>query len=176
MEEKGRLLYEEEIRQKRVQAELNTNHIGMFICLLLLLMTWTAFGASVWESIGLLWVALGFITSLILTGILLYVIGIFGREEFTQFMPIKVYDKGVLMPITNFDRILFRKQPFIPDNDLESVVLVRARKPDQKDILIATNKQGKTYKKKYIRYSDEPENILDSVRISAPQARISINE
>lgn len=176
MEEKGRLLYEEVMRERRAQAELNPNHIGIFVSFLFLVLTWTVYGAMIWYGISTLWTVIGFILSLILSAIFIQIMGVLIREEFTQVIPIKVYDKGVLMPTTNFDRIIKRKQPFIHDNDLESVILIRTHKPSQKDILVATTKQGRTYIKKYDCNSEEPENILESVRISAPQAKVSIVE
>lgn len=176
MEDKGRLLYEEDIKERRIQAELNSNHLGIFVCILIMILIWTVYGAEIWRGISRAWVVVGFVVSLFSTLTLMYIIGILVRVEFTQFIPIKVYDKGVLMPTTNFDMIIWRKQPFIHDNDLESVKLVRSHKPDHKDILIATTKQRKVYTKRYDRHSKEPENILESVRISAPQAKVLIIE
>lgn len=176
MEEMGRLLYEEEIKERRAQGELGTNHIGIFVSFLVLILTWTVYGVEAWKGIRTLWLAIGLVASLILTAIFLYLINALVRAEVTKFMPIKVYDKGILMPITNFDRILWRKHMFIHDNDLESVRLIRSHKPDKKDILIATTKQGRAYTKKYDRNSEEPMNILENVHISAPQAKISISE
>ena len=172
----GRLVYEEEIKERRVQAELSANHIGIFVSFLILILTWTVYGVQAWKGIGTLWLVMGLLTSLLLTAIFLYLIGLLVRAEVTKYIPIKIYDKGILMPVTYFDRILWRKQPFIHDNDLESVRLIRAHKPDKEDILVATTKQGRTYTKKYDRNSEEPVNILENVHFSAPQAKVSISE
>lgn len=176
MEDLGRLLYEEEIKERRAQAELSANHIGIFVSFLVLILTWTVYGVQAWRGIESLWLAIGLLISLFLTAIFLYLISILVRTEVIRFMPIKVYDKGILMPITNFDRFIWRKHKFIHDNDLESVRLVRAHKPDKENILIATTKQGRTYTKRYDRNSEEPVNILENVRISAPQAKVLISE
>jgi hypothetical protein len=176
MEDRGRLLYEEEFKETRVQAELNGHHIGILVTSLFILLTWSLYGYQIWKGISNLWIVLGLIISLILTGIFIFIIDRLIGIEFTQNLPIKIYEKGILMPITPMDRIIGRKRSFIHDNDLESVRLVRAHKPEKKDVLIATTKQKKVYIKRYDRNSDVPDDIMESVRISAPQAKILISE
>jgi hypothetical protein len=176
MVEKGMLLYEEEFRETRVQAELGGNHIGILSSALLLILTWTLYGYYIWDGISNFWTGFGFVLALILTIISFYLIDRFIGMEFTQNLPIKIYDKGILMPTTPFERIIRRKQSFIHDNDLESVTLVRSHKPNKMDMLIAKTKQKKIYIKRYDRNSDVPEDILENVHISAPQAKISISE
>jgi hypothetical protein len=176
MEDRGRLLYEEEFSEKRTQAEINANHIGMFVAFLFVILTWTLYGYMIWRGTRLLWVILGFIMALILSGIFLFIMDRLVAMEFTQNLPIKIYEKGILMPTTPMDRIVGRKRPFIHDNDLESVRLVRAHKPYKRDMLIATTKQRKVYVKRYDRYSDVPDDILEAVQISAPQAKIIVSE
>jgi hypothetical protein len=176
MEERGRLLYEEDLKERRAQAELNANHIGIFMAFLFLVLTWTLYGYMIWKGVRTLWIGLGFIFALILTGILLFIINRFIEMEFTQNLPIKIYEKGILMPITPMDRIIGRKRSFIHDNDLESVSLVRAHRPNKKDLLIAKTKQKKVYLKRYNRDSNVPDDILENIQISAPQAKISISE
>ena len=176
MEDRGRLLYEEEFKETRVQAELNGHHIGILVAFLFLILTWSLYGYQIWKGISNLWIVLGFIFSLILTGILIFIMDRLIGMEFTQNLPIKIYEKGILMPTTPMDRLIGRKRPFIHDNDLESVRLVRAHKPEKKDLLIATTKQKRVYVKRYHRNSDVPDDIMENVRISAPQAKISISE
>jgi hypothetical protein len=176
MEERGRLLYEEDLRERRAQGELNANHIGIFMVFLFLVLTWTLYGYTIWKGVRTLWIGLGFILALILTGILLFIMDRFIGIEFTQNLPIKIYEKGILMPTTPMDRIIGRKRSFIHDNDLESVSLVRAHKPNKKDLLIAKTKQKKVYLKRYNRDSNVPDDILENIQISAPQAKISISE
>jgi hypothetical protein len=176
MEDRGRLLYEEEFSEKRTQAEINANHIGMFVAFLLIILTWTLYGYMVWKGTRIAWIIFGFIVAFILSWILIFIMDRLVAMEFTQNLPIKIYEKGILMPTTPMDRWVGRKRPFIHDNDIESVKLVRAHKPYKKDILIATTKQKKVYIKRYDRYSDAPDDILENVQISAPQAKISISE
>jgi hypothetical protein len=176
MEERGRLLYEEDLRERRAQAELNANHLGIFMVFLFLVLTWTLYGYSIWKGVRILWIGLGFILALILTGILLFIVDRFIGIEYTQNLPIKIYEKGILMPTTPMDRIIGRKRSFIHDNDLESVSLVRAHRPNKKDLLIAKTKQKKLYLKRYDRDSNVPDDILENIQISAPQAKISISE
>lgn len=176
MEERGRLLYEEDRRESRAQAELNANHLGLFMAFLFLVLTWTLYGYVVWKEARMLWMGLGFILALILSGILLFIMDKLIGMEFTQNLPIKIYEKGILMPTTPMDRIIGRKRSFIHDNDLESVSLVRAHRPNKKDLLIAKTKQKKMYLKRYDRDSNVPDDILENIQISAPQAKISISE
>jgi hypothetical protein len=176
MEDMGKLLYEEEIKERRVQGELSTNHIGIFICLLVLILTWTVYGVQVWRGIGVAWLVFGLIISLILTIISLIIIDKLARAEFTQYWPIKVYENGIMMPPTPFDRVLWKKQPFIFYNNLSSIRLIRAPKPDHMDLLIIITKSRKSYLKRYNRDSKETKNILENVRKAFPQARIEISE
>jgi hypothetical protein len=176
MVEKGRLLYEEEFRETRIQAEIGGNHIGILSSILLLILTWTLFGYYLWKGVSAFWTGAGLFFAIVLTIISLYLIDKFIGMEFTQNLPIKIYDKGILMPTTPYERIMRGKQSFIHDNDLESVTLVRSHKPNQMDKLIAKTKGKKIYIKRYDRTSDVPEDILENVHISAPQAKISISE
>lgn len=176
MEDLGRLLYEEEIKERRAQAELNTNHIGVFVSFLVLTLTWTVYGVEAWRGIDAVWLVIGLIVSLVLTIISLITIDRLMRAELTQYLPIKVYEKGILMPTTPFDRILWRKQPFINYNSLNSIKLIRAHKSDQKDILITTTKGRKNYPKRYDRDSKETKSILENVRKAFPQAKIEVSE
>lgn len=176
MGETGRLVYEEEIQERRAQAELSANHIGIFVSFLILILTWTTYGVQAFRGVGALWLGIGFVVSLILTIIFLIIIDKMLRAEITQYLPIKVYEKGILMPTTPFDRILWRKQPFINYSNLNSIRLTRAHKSDQQDILVATTKQRRNYPKMYHRDSKEAGNILDSVQKVFPRARIEISE
>ncbi len=176
MEDMGRLLFEEEIKERRVQGELSTNHIGIFIGLLVLILTWTVYGVQAWRGIGAAWLMFGLILSLILTIISLITIDRLVRAEFTQYWPIKVYEKGIMMPPTPVDRIFWKKQPFIYYNNLSSIRLIRAPKPDHMDLLIIITKSRKNYLKRYNRDSKETKNILESVCKAFPQARIEISE
>ena len=172
----GRLLYEEEIKERRAQAELSANHIGIFVSFLVLILTWTVYGVQAWRGIESLWLATGLLVSLILTAISIVLIDKLLRAEITQYLPIKVYERGILMPTTPFDRFLWRKQPFIHYNGLNSIRLIRAQKSDKMDTLIVITKQKKNYPKRYDRNSKEARNILDSVRKAFPQARIEVSE
>lgn len=172
----GRLLYEEEIKERRAQAELNTNHIGIFVSFLILILTWTVYGVEVWRGVEASLTVIGLLVSILLTVIFIIIIDRFVRAEFAQFLPIKVYERGILMPITPFDRFLWRKQPFIHYKNLDRIRLVRAHKSDQRDMLIATTKQRRNYPKGYDRNSQEARNILDSVHKAFPQARIEVSE
>lgn len=172
----GRLLYEEDIKERRAQAELSANHIGIFVSFLVLILTWTVYGVQAWRGIGSLWLAIGLLISLILTVISIIIIDKLLRAEVTQYLPIKVYERGILMPTTPFDRFLWRKQPFIHYNSLNSIRLIRAQKSDKMDTLIATTKRNRNYPKRYDRNSKEARNILDSVREAFPRARIEVSE
>jgi hypothetical protein len=176
MEDRGRLLYEEEFRESRIQAELNGHHIGMMGSVLAILLIWSLYGWRVWRGVGFPWRGGGFLLALILTMIFIIIFNKLYALEFTQNLPIKIYEKGILMPTTFLDRKVGRKNSFIHDNDLESVRLIRAHKPEKRDLLIATTKQRKVYVKRYDRSSDVPYDIMESVRISAPQAKILISE
>jgi hypothetical protein len=176
MEDRGRLIYEEEIRESRIQAELNGHHIGMMGCAMAILLTWSLYGWRIWLGVGFPWRGLGGIIAVILTVVFIMIMNKLYALEFTQNLPIKIYEKGILMPITPMDAALRRKRSFIHDNDLASLSLVRAHRPDKKDILYAVTKQKRVYTKRYDRNSDIPEDIMDAVRISAPQAKISFSE
>ena len=176
MEDMGRLLYEEEIKERRAQAELSTNHIGIFVGFLVLILTWTVYGVEAWRGIDTVWLVIGLIISLILTIISLITIDKLLRAELTQYLPIKVYEKGLLMPTTPFDRVLWRKQSFISYNSLNNLRLIRAQKSDKQDLLIAITKQRRNYPKKFDRNSKEARNILENVRKAFPQARIEVSE
>ncbi|UCG69191.1 MAG: hypothetical protein JSV09_15645 [Thermoplasmata archaeon] len=176
MGETGRLVYEEEIQERRAQAELSVNHIGIFVSFLILIITWTTYGVQAWRGVGALWLGIGLVVSLILTLISLVLIDKMLRAEITQFLPIKVYEKGILMPTTSFDRILWRKQPFINYGNLNSIRLIRAHKSDDQDILVAITNQRRNYPKKYDRNSKEAGNILDSIHKAHPRLRIEISE
>ena len=176
MAERGKLLYEEEIKERRAQAELNPNHIGIFISFLVMISTWSVYGVKASEGVSVLWLAAGLIISLLVTLVALYLMDMLIRIEFTQFLPIKVYERGILMPTTSFDRILWRKQGFIHYNNLASIRLIKAHKPDEKDLLIAMTKQKKNYSKRYDRNSKEARNILESVHLAFPKARVEVRE
>lgn len=176
MEERGRLLYEEKIADRRAQAELNTNHIGLFMGCLVLIITWTVYGYKVSQGIELLWVVVGLLVSLILTVIGLFTIDRLLRLEFTRNLPIKVYEEGILMPTTRSDRVLWRKPPFIHENDLDSLRLIIAHNPDHKDMLIATTKHAKSYPKMYDRNSREARNIIEIVDEAFHKVKAQVNE
>jgi hypothetical protein len=175
MEDRGMLLYEEEIRESRMQAELNGHHIGIMGSAMAILLTWSLYGWRVWLGVSFPWRGLGGIIAIILTIVFIMIMNRLYAIEFTQNLPIKIYEKGILMPTTFLER--FRgKHSFIHDNDLESVRLVRAHSPDKMDVLYAITKQKRVYTKRYDRSSDIPDDIMEAVRISAPQAKISISE
>jgi hypothetical protein len=176
MGETGRLVYEEEIQERRAQAELSANHIGIFVSFLILVLTWTSYGVQTYRGVGALWLGLGLAVSLLLTVVFIFIMDRMLRAEITQYLPIKVYEKGILMPTTPFDRILWRKQPFINYGNLNSIRLIRGHKSNDQDILVATTKQRRNYPKKYDRNSKEAGKILDSVRMAHPRARIEIGE
>ncbi|UCE36410.1 MAG: hypothetical protein JSW00_12920 [Thermoplasmata archaeon] len=176
MDEKGRLLYEEDIKKRRAQAELNPNHIIIVVSLLFLILTWAVYGVKAWQGVTVQWLAVGLLISIIVTLILFYFLDRFIREELTKYLPIKVYEKGILMPTTPIDRILWRKKPFIHINELGSIRLVRAHKPQQKDWLIAQTSRRQNYPKRYDRNSKEVENILNVVRKTFGQVKVEISE
>ena len=176
MEERGRLIYEETIIESRAQAELNAHHIGIFVSFIVLIFTWIVYGYKIWNGIEVLWVGIGIFVSLFVTLICLYMIDILVRLEFTRNLPIKVYGGGILMPTTQFDRILWKKQPFIHESDLEGLTLIKAHNPDQKDTLIATTKKRKSYPKRYHRNSKEVRNIIKIVQKTFPKVKVEVNE
>ncbi len=176
MEERGRLLYEEEIKERRAQAELSTNHMGIFGGLLVLILTWTVYGVEAWRGLEVHWLVFGLVVALLLTVISLFVIDTLLRFELTQFLPVKVYEKGVLMPTTPLDRIIWRKEPFIHYSNLSDMKFMRTHKPDQKDMLTAITRQRKNYPKQYDPTSEEPKNILKAVKKAFPQVKVAIDE
>ena len=109
MEDKGKLLYEEDIKERRAQAELNSNHIGMYVCSLTLTLTWIIYGVRLTAGISAAWISGGFLLCLIITGISLLAMDKFKRMEVARTLPIKVYENGILMPTTLFDRTLWRR-------------------------------------------------------------------
>ena len=176
MEDKGKLLYEEDIKERRAQAELNSNHIGMYVCALTLTLTWIIYGVRLTNGISAAWVAGGFLLSLIITGISLLAMDRFKRMEVARTLPIKVYENGILMPTTVFDRTLWRKPPFVLYNNLGSLALVRTHKPDRKDVLLVTTKNKRRYPKQYDPNSEEAKNILEMVHRASPQVHMDIFE
>ncbi|UCE74135.1 MAG: hypothetical protein JSV56_00140 [Methanomassiliicoccales archaeon] len=176
MDEKGRLLYEEDIKKRRAQAELNPYHIFIVVSLLFLILTWAVFGVIAWRGTALSWLAAGLLISIIITLILIYIIDELLRLELTKYIPIKVYEKGILMPTTPIDRIFWRKKPFIHASELSSIRLIRAHKPEQKDCLIATTVGNKNYPKRYDRNSKEVPQILDVVKRTFSQVKVDISE
>lgn len=176
MAERGKLLYEEEIKERRAQAELNPNHIGIFVCFLVIITTWSVYGIKASEGVSTLWMGAGLIIALLVTIVALYLMDMLIRVEFTQYIPVKVYEKGILMPTTSFDRVLWRKKAFIHYNNLASIRLIKAHKQDKKDMLVATTKQRKRYPKRYDRNSKETKNILENIQKAFPQARIDVRE
>jgi hypothetical protein len=176
MAEKGRLLYEEKIMERRAQGELNTNHIVIFACFLALILTWTSFGVQAYRQVAIGWLIAGLITAIIVTLISFYLIDKMLRAEFSQFLPIKIYENGMLMPTTVFDRIIWRKRPYIQKNELLEVRLERAHKAEKMDWLIAITNTRKRYPKVYDRNSKEVLKILDVLKKSFPKVRIDIEE
>ena len=149
IEERGKLIYEEEFKEERTQGELSSNHLGIFGSFLVIILTWTLMGYGIWKGIEALWLGTGLVISLILTFISLYLVDKFIGLEFTQNLPIKIYEKGILMPTTPFDRMIKRLQPFIHNDNLGSVRRVRTHNPNQKDLLIVRTKHKKEYVKRY---------------------------
>ena len=98
------------------------------------------------------------------------------RVEFTRNLPIKIYEKGILMPITPIDKIIWRKQPYIPYNNLYYLSLVKAQKKDKKDVLMAITMRRKSYPKRYDRNSKEVKFILESVRKAYPNVKVVMSE
>ncbi len=176
MTEKGRLLYEEEIKERRAQGDLNTNHIVIFASFLALILTWTVFGVEVYREVAMVWLIGGLVTAIIITFISFYLIDKMLRAEFSQFLPIKIYENGMLLPTTVFDRVLWRKKVFIHRNELSKVRLERAHKAEKMDWLIAVTNTKKRYPKIYDRNSKEVLNILDVVKKNFPKAKIEIEE
>jgi hypothetical protein len=176
MEDKGKLLYEEDIKERRAQAELNSNHIGMYVCGLAIVLIWIVYIVRLATGISAAWVIGGFFLSLIVTGISLLFMDRFKRMEVARVLPIKVYENGILMPTTMFDRTLWRKPPFVRFNNLGSLALVRIHKPDRKDILMAVTKNKRRYPKWYDPNSEEVKNILEMVHRASPQVHIDILE
>jgi len=176
MTEKGSLLYEEEILEQRTQGELNTNHIVIFACLLALILTWTSFGVQAYRQIAFGWLIAGLITAFVVTLIAFYLIDKMLRAEFSQYLPIKIYENGILMPTTVFDRMLWRKNPFIHRNELALLRLERAHKAEKMDWLIIHTNSNKRYPKIYDRNSKEVLNIIDMVKKNFPNVKIVIEE
>ena len=176
MEDKGKLLYEEDIKERRVQAELNANHIGTFVCALALVLIWLVYGVRLAAGISVGWIAGGFFLCLVVTGIVLLAMDRFKRMEVARTLPIKVYENGILMPTTIFDRTLWRKPAFVRYNNLGSLALVRTHKLDRKDVLMATTKNKRRYPKLYDPNSEEAKNILEMVHRASPQVHIDILE
>jgi len=176
MVDKGKLLYEEDIKERRAQAELNTNHIGMYVCALTLILTWISYGVRLTTGISAAWISGGYLLCLIITGISLFIMDKFKRMEVARTLPIKVYENGILMPTTLFDRTLWRKPAFVCYSNLGSLALVRTHIPDRKDVLSATTKNKRRYPKLYDPNSEEAKNILEMVHRASPQVHIDIFE
>lgn len=176
MEDRGKLLYEEDVKERRAQAELNANHILIFINILIIILTWSVMGFEAWRGIEVSWAITGLIISLLVTLIAFLIIDTLVRAEFTQKLPIKVYEKGILMPITPIDKIIWMKQPYIPYNNLNYLRLVKAQKKDKKDVLMATTMRRKSFPKMYDRNSKEVKIILESVRKAHPKVKIVMTE
>jgi hypothetical protein len=176
MAEKGRLLYEEEILERRAQGELNTNHIVIFASVLALILTWTVFAEEAIRGVASVWLIGGLVCALIITMISFYLIDRMLRAEFSQFLPIKIYENGMLLPTTIFDRVLWRKKSFIHRNEISIVRLERAHKAENMDRLIAITNTKKRYPKIYDRNSKEVLNILDVVKKNFPNVKIVIEE
>ncbi len=176
MVEKGRLLYEEEIIERRAQGELSTNHIVIFASFLALILTWTVFAVEAYRKVAGMWLVIGLIAALAITLISIVVMDRMMRAEFSQFLPIKIYENGILMPTTVFDRILWRKKPFILKNELSKIRLDRAHKKEKMDWLIAITNANRSYPKIYDRNSKEVLKIIDVVKKSFAQVRIEIEE
>ncbi len=100
----------------------------------------------------------------------------FKRMEVARTLPIKVYENGILMPTTLFDRTLWRKPAFVRYSNLGSLALVRTHKPDRKDVLLVTTKNKRRYPKQYDPNSEEAKNILEMVHRASPQVHIDIFE
>lgn len=176
MEDKGKLLYEEDIKERRAQAELNSSHIGIFVCALALVLLWLIYIVRLADGISAGWVIGGFVLSLIITGILLLMIDRFKRQEVARTLPIKIYENGILMPTTFLDRWLWKKPAFVRYNNLGSLALVRTHKPDKKDVLKAITKNNRSYPKLYDPNSEEARNILEMVHRASPQIHIDVLE
>ena len=176
MEEKGKLLYEEDIKSRRAQAELNSNHIGMFVCTLAIVLIWIIYIVRLATGISAFWVVIGFFFCLVITGISLLTIDRFKRMEIARTLPIKVYENGILMPTTFIDRTLWRKPAFVRYNNVRSLSLLRTHRPDKKDVLVATTKNKRRYPKLYNPDSEEAKNILEMVHRASPQVHIDIFE
>ena len=176
MEDTGKLLYEEDIKGRRKQAELTSNHIGMYVSVLVLILTWILFLVGALSDVAAVWIGVGLVFALILTGMALFAIDKLGSAEAARTLPIKVYENGILMPTTAMDRILLRKHPFIRYINLGTIRLIRTQRPDKKNLLVALTKQKKRYPKQYDPNSEEPRNILDTVQKASPQVHIEIND
>lgn len=176
MQERGKLIYEEVFKEERTQGELSSNHLGIFGSFLVIILIWTLMGYGFWKGTEALLLGTGLVISLILTFISLYSVDKFIGLEFTQNLPIKIYEKGILMPITPFDRIVKRGQSFIQYDNLESVKRVRTHNPNQKDLLIVRTKHKKEYVKRYESSSGIPNDILENLKKSAPLTKIFVSE
>jgi hypothetical protein len=176
MQERGKLIYEEQFKEERIQGELSSNHIGIFGSFLVIILTWTLMGYGIGQGTETLYLVVGLVISLILTFISLYLVDKFIGLEFTQNLPIKIYEKGILMPTTPFERMIRGMQPFIYNDNLESVRRIRTHNPNQKDLLIVRTKRKKEYVKRYDGSSDVPNDILENMKKSAPSVTISVSE
>lgn len=176
MQERGKLIYEEEFKGERTQGELSSNHLGIFGSFLVIILTWTLMGYGIGQGIESLLLGVGLVISLILTFISLYLVDKFMGLEFTQNLPIKIYEKGILMPTTPFERMIRGMQPFIYNENLDTVRRIRTHNPIKKDLLIVRTKHKKDYVKRYEGSSDVPNDILRNLKKSAPSAKISVSE
>ena len=176
MEQRGRLRYEEKIEETRAKAELSANHIGIFVSILIIILSWSVLGYGIGKKMEAIWISAILIAAIFFTMVFLYVINILVRFEISSHLPVKVYDEGVLMPTTSFERIISGKRPFIYFHNLASIRLIRAHEPDKKDILIAVTKRRRSYAKRFDRSSEEAANIIEAVQKANPKTKIMIRE
>jgi predicted ferric reductase len=176
MEDRGKLLYEEDIKERRAQAELNANHIIIFMSILFIFLAWSVLGYGAYSGIEITWAIVGFLAALFVTLVAFLIIDSLLRIELTQFLPIKIYERGILMPITIIDRYVWMKYPYIPYNNLNHIKVVKAQKKDKKDVLTAISMRRRSYPKRYDRNSKEVKIILESIRKAHPKVKVLMSE
>lgn len=176
MNEKGRLIYKEKLKDRKRKTEVNSDQIGIYLLFMFLLLIWTILIYELWKGVEILFGLLGSIIALILTIVLFFPITYLWNKQMIRNMPIKVYEHGLSMPTTLLQRRLNKRSSFIHFNSLERMRIVISPQPLYQNAVLAITKKGEKYIKHYEPESQMPRKLAKIVKKVNPQTKVEILE
>ncbi len=176
MNETGRLIYKEKVKDRRGKTEVNSDQIGIYLLFMFLLLIWAILTYQLWKGVEILPSLLGGTIAIILTIVLFFPISHLWNREMIRNMPIKVYEHGISMPTTFLQRRLNKRPSFIHFNSLERLRIVYTPLPFSQNAVLAITRKGEKYIKHYEPESQMPRKLAKIVKNVNPQIKIEILE